>query len=61
MAEIVAVAVITVLAVISPGADFATVVRNSCLYGRTTGLLGPSESPRVCSSTSRTRCSASGC
>ncbi|MFF1498446.1 LysE family transporter [Streptomyces sp. NPDC058316] len=40
MAEIVAVAVITVLAVISPGADFATVVRNSCLYGRTTGLLG---------------------
>ncbi|MFB6992564.1 LysE family transporter [Streptomyces sp. NPDC056178] len=40
MAEIVAVAVITVLAVISPGADFAMVVRNSCLYGRTTGLLG---------------------
>ncbi|MGW1102589.1 LysE family transporter [Streptomyces sp. NPDC002540] len=40
MTEIVAVAVITVLAVISPGADFAMVVRNSCLYGRTTGLLG---------------------
>ncbi|MFB6717471.1 MULTISPECIES: LysE family transporter [unclassified Streptomyces] len=40
MAEIVAVAVITVLAVISPGADFAMVVRNSCLYGRTTGVLG---------------------
>ncbi|MFJ9677036.1 LysE family transporter [Streptomyces sp. NPDC101194] len=40
MTEIVAVAVITVLAVVSPGADFAMVVRNSCLYGRTTGLLG---------------------
>ncbi|WP_406419177.1 LysE family translocator [Streptomyces sp. NBC_00873] len=39
MTEIIAVAVITVLAVISPGADFAMVVRNSCLYGRTTGLL----------------------
>jgi RhtB (resistance to homoserine/threonine) family protein len=40
MAEVIAVAVITVLAVISPGADFAMVVRNSYLYGRTTGLLG---------------------
>ncbi|WP_326649730.1 MULTISPECIES: LysE family transporter [unclassified Streptomyces] len=39
MTELIAVAVITVLAVISPGADFAMVVRNSCLYGRTTGLL----------------------
>ncbi|GAA2986220.1 LysE family transporter [Streptomyces fulvorobeus] len=39
MAEVLAVAVITVLAVISPGADFAMVVRNSCLYGRATGLL----------------------
>lgn len=39
MTEIIAVAVITVLAVISPGADFAMVVRNSYLYGRTTGLL----------------------
>ncbi|MFF2328875.1 MULTISPECIES: LysE family transporter [unclassified Streptomyces] len=39
MAEVVAVAVITVLAVISPGADFAMVVRNSPLHGRTTGLL----------------------
>ncbi|MEU0273934.1 LysE family transporter [Streptomyces sp. NPDC006307] len=39
MAELIAVAVITVLAVISPGADFAMVVRNSYLYGRTTGLL----------------------
>jgi len=38
--EILAVALITVLAVISPGADFAMVVRNSCLYGRRTGLLG---------------------
>ncbi|CAM5568344.1 LysE family translocator [Streptomyces atroolivaceus] len=40
MTEILAVALITVLAVISPGADFAMVVRNSCLYGRRTGLLG---------------------
>jgi threonine efflux protein len=40
MTEVIAVAVITVLAVISPGADFAMVVRNSYLYGRTTGLLG---------------------
>ncbi|MEL5955789.1 LysE family transporter [Streptomyces sp. CLV115] len=39
MTELVAVAVITVLAVISPGADFAMVIRNSCLYGRTTGLM----------------------
>ncbi|GAA3489630.1 MULTISPECIES: LysE family transporter [Streptomyces] len=40
MTELLAVALITVLAVISPGADFAMVVRNSYLYGRTTGLLG---------------------
>lgn len=39
MTELIAVAVITVLAVISPGADFAMVVRNSYAYGRTTGLL----------------------
>ncbi|MFF1464733.1 LysE family transporter [Streptomyces sp. NPDC058330] len=39
MTEVLAVALITVLAVISPGADFAMVVRNSCLYGRRTGLL----------------------
>ncbi|MFG3493980.1 LysE family transporter [Streptomyces sp. NPDC047928] len=39
MTEVIAVAVITVLAVISPGADFAMTVRNSYLYGRTTGLL----------------------
>ncbi|GAA2646126.1 LysE family transporter [Streptomyces spororaveus] len=35
----IAVAVITLLAVISPGADFAMVVRNSYLYGRPTGLF----------------------
>ncbi|MFI6639889.1 LysE family transporter [Streptomyces sp. NPDC050504] len=40
MTEVLAVAVITILAVISPGADFAMVVRNSYLYGRTTGLFG---------------------
>ncbi|MFI9466752.1 LysE family transporter [Streptomyces sp. NPDC052492] len=40
MSEVLAVAVITVLAVIAPGADFAMVVRGSYLYGRRTGLLG---------------------
>ncbi|MFF4330371.1 LysE family translocator [Streptomyces sp. NPDC001591] len=39
MTEVLAVAVITLLAVISPGADFAMVVRNSYLYGRSTGLF----------------------
>ncbi|MBU9576877.1 LysE family transporter [Ralstonia mannitolilytica] len=39
MAELVAVAVITLLAVISPGADFAMVTRNSLLYGRRAGVL----------------------
>jgi len=32
--EIIAIAIITLLAVISPGADFALVSRNSYLYGR---------------------------
>ncbi|MET9808853.1 LysE family transporter [Streptomyces halstedii] len=40
MTEILAVALITVLAVVSPGADFAMVVRNSTLHGRRTGVLG---------------------
>jgi RhtB (resistance to homoserine/threonine) family protein len=39
MTEILAVALITVLAVIAPGADFAMTVRNSCLHGRRTGLF----------------------
>ena len=39
MTETLAVAVITVLAVIAPGADFAMIVRNSYLYGRRTGLF----------------------
>ncbi|NCI77522.1 LysE family translocator [Acinetobacter kanungonis] len=38
MNEIIAIAMITVLAVISPGADFALVSRNSYLYGRHSGL-----------------------
>ena len=38
-AEILAVATITILAVISPGPDFAMVTRNSYPYGRRTGLL----------------------
>ncbi|MEC5160416.1 threonine/homoserine/homoserine lactone efflux protein [Janthinobacterium sp. CG_23.3] len=39
MTELLAVAVITILAVISPGADFAMVTRNSYLHGRRAGLL----------------------
>ncbi len=39
MLELMAVATITVLAVISPGADFAMVTRNSILYGRSAGLF----------------------
>lgn len=39
MTELIAVAIITILAVISPGADFAMVTRNSYLYGRRAGLL----------------------
>ncbi|MGW2044789.1 LysE family translocator [Streptomyces sp. NPDC001858] len=39
MTELLAVALITVLAVIAPGADFAMIVRNSYLYGRRTGLF----------------------
>ncbi|MDN0074608.1 LysE family transporter [Crenobacter sp. SG2303] len=39
MNELIAVSVITILAVISPGADFAMVTRNSYLYGRKAGLL----------------------
>ncbi|WP_318203735.1 LysE family translocator [Streptomyces sp. SCL15-4] len=39
MTQLLAVAVITVLAVIAPGADFAMIVRNSYLHGRRTGLF----------------------
>lgn len=39
MMELVAVATITILAVISPGADFAMVTRHSLLHGRRAGLL----------------------
>lgn len=39
MTEILAVMLITVLAVISPGPDFAMVTRNSYLFGRQAGLL----------------------
>ena len=38
MQELLAVAAITVLAVISPGGDFAMVTRNSYLYGRRAGI-----------------------
>lgn len=39
MTELLAVALITILATISPGPDFAMVTRNSYLYGRNAGLL----------------------
>ncbi|MDQ8936948.1 LysE family translocator [Acinetobacter rudis] len=39
MPEFIAVLCITVLAVISPGADFAVVTKNSYLYGRSIGIL----------------------
>ena len=39
MTELLAVALITILAVISPGADFAMVTRNSLLHGRRAGVL----------------------
>lgn len=39
MTELLSVAVITVLAVISPGPDFAMVTRSSYAYGRKAGLL----------------------
>src|ERR1700693_4013776 len=39
MNELIAVAMITLLATISPGPDFAMVARNSYLYGRNPGLL----------------------
>ncbi|WP_336141290.1 LysE family translocator [Acinetobacter sp. 102] len=38
MNEIIAVGIVTLLAVISPGADFALVTRNSYLYGRHLGM-----------------------
>lgn len=39
MTEFLAVITITLLAVISPGADFAIVTKNSYLYGRSIGVL----------------------
>lgn len=39
MTELIAVALITILATICPGPDFAMVTRNSYLYGRNSGLL----------------------
>ncbi|NWA26795.1 LysE family translocator [Pseudomonas gingeri] len=39
MNELLAVAAITILAVISPGPDFAMVTRNSYAYGRRSGLM----------------------
>jgi len=39
MTELFAIALITILAVISPGADFAMVTRNSLLHGRRAGVL----------------------
>lgn len=39
MGEFIAVILITLLAVVSPGADFAIVTKNSYLYGRKMGVL----------------------
>lgn len=39
MAEFIAVILITILAVVSPGADFAIVTKNSYLYGRRIGVF----------------------
>lgn len=39
MTELIAVALITVVAVISPGPDFAMITRYSYLFGRRTGLV----------------------
>lgn len=39
MLEVMAVATVTILAVISPGADFAMITRNSLLHGRSAGVL----------------------
>ncbi|CDH05489.1 Transporter (LysE family) [Xenorhabdus bovienii str. oregonense] len=39
MVELFAVAIITILAVISPGADFAIITRNSLIYGRKSGCF----------------------
>ncbi|MGR3806851.1 LysE family translocator [Pasteurella testudinis] len=39
MTELLAVATITILAVISPGGDFAMVTRNSYLYGKRAGIV----------------------
>ncbi|MFT4022000.1 MAG: LysE family translocator [Acinetobacter sp.] len=39
MIEFLSVVMITILAVISPGADFAMVTKNSYLYGRLIGIL----------------------
>jgi threonine/homoserine/homoserine lactone efflux protein len=39
MIELTTVALITVLAVISPGADFAMITRNSLVHGRRAGLI----------------------
>jgi len=36
--ELIAVAIITILAIVSPGPDFAMVTRNSLVYGRPAGL-----------------------
>ncbi|OTA15720.1 lysine transporter LysE [Xenorhabdus vietnamensis] len=39
MTELIAVAIITILAVISPGADFVMITRTSYLYGRRAGIV----------------------
>ncbi|MBE8589449.1 LysE family translocator, partial [Xenorhabdus griffiniae] len=38
MIELFSIATVTILAVISPGADFAMITRNSLIYGRKSGI-----------------------
>ena len=59
MTEIIAVALFTLLAVISPGADFAMVTRSSYAQGRKAGLAAAVGMPWECRCMSCTRCWAS--
>lgn len=59
MTEIIAVALFTLLAVISPGADFAMVTRSSYAQGRKAGLAAAIGIALGCRCTCCTRCWAS--
>lgn len=61
MIEALAVATITILAVISPGADFAMVTRNSMILSRRAGVLTATGSRWAYWFMSPIRWPASGC